>query len=49
MFPGTVRHCVFRENGYLAGIQLEEEHAGRPPAGNYIPSHVLDPDRLDFE
>ena len=38
----TVRHCEEAPNGYLAGISFDSE------VPDYLPSHALDPDRLEF-
>jgi hypothetical protein len=41
---GTVRHCHFREVGYLLGIELNPE--SRWSSQHYKPQHLLDPREL---
>jgi hypothetical protein len=39
----TVRRCVRAPNGYLAGLAFEGSN------GDYVPDHLLDTTRLEFD
>ena len=39
----SVRYCVQAPNGYLTGISFEQA------APDFLPSHTLNPDRLEFD
>ncbi len=41
---GTVRYCVFREFGYILGVELNEN--SRWSSQHYKPEHLLDPREL---
>ncbi len=43
-FPGTIRHCTFRETGYFVGIEFET--AVRWSSDDFEPEHLLDPQAL---
>lgn len=38
-FGATVRHCAWRDNGYLLGVEF---HEPRPDGEVYMPDHLLD-------
>jgi hypothetical protein len=42
-FVGWVRRCVWRDNGYLLGIEFDEP---RPEEALFTPDHMLDPEDL---
>lgn len=41
---GTVRYCIFREIGFLIGVQFDP--GVQWSATNYLPEHLLDPLQL---
>lgn len=43
-FVGIVRYCVFRELGYLVGIEFDQEC--RWSEKSFRPEHLLDPSRI---
>jgi hypothetical protein len=43
-FVGIVRYCVFREIGYLIGIEFDGDC--RWSEKNFRPEHLLDPTRI---
>jgi hypothetical protein len=47
---GCVKHCVFRENGYIVGLELDEtsRRTSCSPR-DLLPEHLLDVSLLDFE
>ena len=47
---GRVKQCIFRENGYIVGLELEPG-SGRGERSNraFLPEHLLDVSLLDFE
>ena len=42
-FGAMVRHCVWRDHGYLLGVEFDQL---RPDADLYTPAHLLDPEEL---
>jgi hypothetical protein len=47
---GHVSQCVFRENGYIVGLDLDEKsRRERRCSGEFLPQHLLDVSLLDFE
>jgi hypothetical protein len=47
---GCVRGCVFRENGYIVGLELDADSKWAQSVGRHIlPEHFLDVSLLDFE
>jgi hypothetical protein len=44
-FGAWVKHCVWRENGYILGVEFDEP---RPDNGPFVPSHLLDLSTLDL-
>ena len=47
---GRVKHCVFRENGYIVGLELDSEsRSALGPGRDFIPGHLLDVSLLDLE
>lgn len=50
VLTGRVRQCVFRENGYIVGIELNDDSKwAQEPGCNFVPQHLLDVSLLDFE
>ena len=46
---GVVRQCVFRENGYIIGIELDADSKwAQDPKSGFLPQHLLDVSRLDL-
>lgn len=46
---GVVRHCIFRENGYIIGVELDEDSKwAHDPRSGFFPQHLLDVSRLDL-
>lgn len=43
---GRVKHCQFRENGYLVGVELDP---AQDLGGEFRPEHILDVSLLNFE
>jgi len=39
-FGAWVRHCEWRENGYILGVEFDEP---RPEDGAFVPDHLVDP------
>jgi hypothetical protein len=47
---GLVRRCGFRENGYVIGIELDENSKwAQEPNSGFLPEHLLDVSLLDLE
>jgi hypothetical protein len=47
---GRVKQCVFRENGYIVSLELDEKsHRKQGASGDFLPQHLLDVSLLDFE
>lgn len=47
---GKVKQCVFRENGYVVGIELDADSKwAQEPGGTFLPQHLLDVSLLDLE
>lgn len=47
---GCVRACVFRENGYIVGLELDSDSKWAQSAGRQIfPEHLLDVSLLQFD
>jgi hypothetical protein len=48
-FTGRVRECVFRENGYIVGLELDgQSRNGAPDSKDFLPHHLLDVSALDW-
>ncbi len=46
---GVVRHCVFRENGYIIGVELDADSRwAQDPRSGFLPQHLLDVSSLDL-
>jgi hypothetical protein len=47
---GQVRHCFFRENGYMVGLELDSDSKwAQEPGSSFIPEHLLDVSLLDLD
>lgn len=47
---GAVKRCCFRENGYLIGIELDDDSKwAQQPGNGFVPAHLLDLSRLQFD
>jgi hypothetical protein len=46
---GQVRQCGFRENGYVVGVELDEDSKwAQQPNSGFVPEHLLDVSLLDL-
>ena len=47
---GCVKQCMFRENGYIVGLELDSKSKWAQAAGrNFLPEHLLDVSLLDLD
>ena len=47
---GRVKQCVFRENGYIIGIELNDDSKwAQEPGCHFVPQHLLDVSLLDLD
>jgi hypothetical protein len=47
---GRIQHCVFRENGYIVGLELDSDSQwAQEPGSEFLPEHLLDLSLLDLE
>lgn len=47
---GRVTQCVFRENGYIVGLELDSSSKWAQKAGSdFLPAHLLDVSLLELE
>lgn len=47
---GYVKQCIFRENGYIVGLELDSKSKWAQAAGrDFLPEHLLDVSLLDLE
>jgi hypothetical protein len=47
---GRVKQCVFRENGYIVGLELDEASKwAQKPGHNFVPEHLLDVSLLELD
>lgn len=47
---GKVKQCAFRENGYVVGIELDEDSKwAQEPGYTFLPQHLLDVSLLDLD
>jgi hypothetical protein len=47
---GRIQHCVFRENGYIVGLELDPDSQwAQEPGSEFIPQHLLDVSLLDLD
>lgn len=47
---GKVKQCVFRENGYIVGIELDDDSKwAQEPGRSFLPQHLLDVSLLDLD
>ena len=47
---GLVRHCSFRENGYLVSVELDNDSKWvQQPGAGFVPEHLLDVSLLELE
>lgn len=50
LMTGTVKQCMFRENGYIVGIELNDDSKSAQQSGPaFVPEHLLDVSLLEFE
>ena len=46
---GQVKHCLFRENGYIVGLELDADSKwAQEPGSKFMPEHLLDVSLLDL-
>lgn len=47
---GQVKHCRFRENGYVVGLELDPDSKwAQKPGSEFLPEHLLDLSLLDLD
>lgn len=47
---GHIKHCIFRENGYIVGLELNPDSKwAQQPGSTYLPEHLLDVSALDLD
>jgi hypothetical protein len=47
---GRVKQCVFRENGYIVGMELDAASKwAQNPGQEFVPQHLLDVSLLDLD
>jgi hypothetical protein len=47
---GHIKHCIFRENGYIVGLELNPDSKwAQQPGNTYLPEHLLDVSALDLD
>ena len=47
---GRVKHCLFRENGYIVGLELDSDSKwAQEPGREFVPEHLLDVSLLDLD
>ena len=47
---GRVKQCVFRENGYVVGLELDEaSKLAQKPGNHFVPEHLLDVSLLELD
>lgn len=47
---GRVKQCRFRENGYVIGLELDEQSRwAQQPGREFVPEHLLDVSLLDLD
>ena len=45
-----IAHCLFRENGYIVGLELDADSKwAQQPGSEFIPEHLLDVSLLDLD
>jgi hypothetical protein len=50
VLTGRVKRCVFRENGYVVGIELNDDSKwAQEPGYKFVPQHLLDVSLLDLD
>ena len=50
VLTGRVKQCVFRENGYVVGIELNDDSKwAQDPGCAFLPQHLLDVSLLDLD
>ena len=50
VLTGHVKQCVFRENGYVVGLELDEDSKwAQEPGHSFVPQHLLDVSLLDLD
>jgi hypothetical protein len=47
---GRIQRCIFRENGYIVGIELDSDSKWvQEPGSEFLPEHLLDVSLLDLD
>jgi hypothetical protein len=47
---GQIKHCIFRENGYVVGLELDANSKwAQEPGSTFLPEHLLDVSSLDLD
>jgi hypothetical protein len=47
---GHIKHCLFRENGYIVGLELNPNSKwAQEPGSTFLPEHLLDVSTLDLD
>lgn len=47
---GSIKHCLFRENGYVVGMELDQDSKwAQEPGREFLPEHLLDVSLLDLD
>lgn len=50
VLTGRVKQCAFRENGYVVGMELNEDSKwAQEPGQTFVPQHLLDVSLLDLD
>lgn len=50
LLSGEIKHCLFRENGYVVGLELDSESKwAQEPGSEFVPEHLLDVSLLDLD
>jgi hypothetical protein len=50
VLTGRVTQCTFRENGYIVGLELNEDSKwAQEPGQPFVPQHLLDVSLLELD
>jgi hypothetical protein len=50
LLAGRVTHCLFRENGFIVGLELDPDSRWAQQRGReFLPEHLLDVSLLDLD
>lgn len=50
LLNGLIQHCLFRENGYIVGLELDAGSKwAQKPGSEFLPEHLLDVSLLDLD